>query len=361
MRCSTPAVRFVLFLLGAAIVLPGCSSAGNPVQAQNAPPVITSAQVNTGTGQLTVIGTGFGAAPTVQLGSLFPSVVSGTNTSVVVTSPANLNPGSYGLIVTNTSTSQTGSFVVAIGAVGPTGSAGPQGPQGIQGQVGSTGSVGPTGPQGPAGLQGPAGSTDEPVVAFSGIPDFGNGNDPLISHSSQPSFWQFTATGNFNLAGFDLFVATPPAGPGTITVNSIPNFSLANGPIVLKSLATTWDDSTPVSGDLATIGLANGTNRSNAIEILGFQSAQLITCRTVSGGTATETNVPLTVLQSQDSNLEYEIVAKSNVVNFYVNGALVATHTTNIPTTLLNALFLLSSTGESVIQITNVEFKQRPQ
>src|SRR5271169_6253496 len=123
MQNSNSALRSTLFLIGAAIVLSGCSSSGNPptVQAQSAAPVITSAQVNTAITQLTITGTGFGAAPTVQLGSQFPTVVSGTNTSVIVTLPANLNPGSYGLGVTNTATSQTGSFVVTIGAVGPAG------------------------------------------------------------------------------------------------------------------------------------------------------------------------------------------------------------------------------------------------
>jgi hypothetical protein len=167
MQNSTSNLRSILVLVGAAVVLYGCSSSGNSstVQAQSAAPVITSAQVNTATNQLTITGTGFGAAPTVQLGSQFPAVASSTNTSVIVTLPANLNPGSYGLAVTNTTTSQTGSFVVTIGAVGPTGPAGQQGLIGLTGATGATGLQGPigvtgaAGPAGPVGPQGPSGPT----------------------------------------------------------------------------------------------------------------------------------------------------------------------------------------------------------
>jgi hypothetical protein len=64
---------------------------------------------------------------------------------VVVTSPATLNPGSYALAVTNTTTNQTGTFVITLGAIGLTGPAGPEGPTGPQG---------PAGPLGPGGVNG---------------------------------------------------------------------------------------------------------------------------------------------------------------------------------------------------------------
>ena len=171
MQSSASAFRSVLLLVGAAVALSGCSSPGNSssVQAQSGAPVITSAQVNSGTGQLTITGTGFGAAPTLQLGSLFPTIISSTNTSVIVESPASLNPGSYGLTVTNTTTSQTGSFVVTLGAAGPTGPqglAGPQGPTGSQGPTGPTGQQGPAGPSGPQGPAGPSNLFSTTVGVF---------------------------------------------------------------------------------------------------------------------------------------------------------------------------------------------------
>ncbi len=140
-------------LLIVALTLTGCAQSPlkGPVQAQSSPPVIVSAQVNYLAGQLSITGSSFGAAPTVQLGSVFPTIVSSTTNTVIVALPANLNPGTYGLTVSNPATSQTGSFVVAIGAAGP---AGPQGPEGVQGPIGLTG---PAGPQGPPGVQGPVG------------------------------------------------------------------------------------------------------------------------------------------------------------------------------------------------------------
>ena len=117
------------------------------------------------------------------------------------------------------------------------------------------------------------------------------------------------------------------------------------------------------------VGLANGTNRNNAIEIVGFTKSLSLVCRTVFEGSVTETSVTLPTPPSLLSFYQYEIVAKSDVVKFYVNGSLVATHTTTIPTIELNAFFLTSHTGPSngtntdapQIIIRNVTFKQRPQ
>src|ERR1700676_5496300 len=114
-------MRALIFFVGVALTLTGCaqSSLKGSVQAQSSPPIIFSAQPNNSTGQLTITGSSFGTAPTVQLGTVFPAVVSSTTTTVIVTLPANLNPGSYGLTVSNTATSQTGSFIATIGAAGP--------------------------------------------------------------------------------------------------------------------------------------------------------------------------------------------------------------------------------------------------
>src|SRR6202035_3039666 len=154
-------MRILIFFVGVALTLPGCAqpSLNGPVQAQSLAPQIVSTQVNTSTGQLSIMGSGFGAAPSVQLGSVFPTIVSSTTTTVIVTLPTNLNPGSYRLTVNNTTTSQTGSAVVTIGAVGPVG---PQGPEGVPGRIGLTGPAGQAGVQGPQGIQGPIGPPGPP-------------------------------------------------------------------------------------------------------------------------------------------------------------------------------------------------------
>ena len=240
--------------------------------------------------------------------------------------------------------------------------------------------------------------------------------------SSQPRIWQAPAvSGLFFVTGAQLRVNAPlcsqttpfgtfpgpfgqtttgfPApGPGSAEVSSQTSFSLKNGEIVLESLVQTSvlnqpqtssvtftcsqngctagtpnpapAPGTPLPGDLVSVGLANGTDRSNAIEIAGFSISGSVICRTVAGGVATETTVPLAVVPNSfgsGGTDQYEIVAKSGVVSFYINGNLVATHTTNIPTTALNTLFSLSSTGSGggtylteSLNVSGVSFKQRP-
>jgi hypothetical protein len=152
MRLAT----LTLFVLPLAV---GCNSTSmGTAQAQSAALTIFSAQANQSTGQLTINGSNFGTAPTVTLGSSPATVVSSTATTVIVTLPSNLNPGSYGLTLTNTSTGQAGSFVVTIGAVGPVGPTGPPGAPGAIGPIGPVGPSGPTGPTGPAGPVGPPGA-----------------------------------------------------------------------------------------------------------------------------------------------------------------------------------------------------------
>lgn len=152
-------LRLFCAVISVGAILAGCSSSGGgsnngTVQAQSAAPVITSAQLINGGTQLAISGTSFGSSPTIQLGSLSTTVVSSSATSAVITLPGNINSGSYSLTVTNPATSQTGSFVVTIGAVGPQGPIGLQGPPGPQGQQGLQGPSGPQGPAGPGGING---------------------------------------------------------------------------------------------------------------------------------------------------------------------------------------------------------------
>ena len=163
--------------------------------AQSTPPVIVSATVSGG--QIAVTGQNFMpgfSEPIATLDNVPLPLVSVTNQTLVATMPTNLGPGSYLLIVTNSS-SQSNSFTVNVGAVGPTGPAGPghgrggtggaadggcdgtarrsgtygapwagggpagaAGPAGPVGPQGATGAAGPQGPAGPAGPQGATGA-----------------------------------------------------------------------------------------------------------------------------------------------------------------------------------------------------------
>jgi hypothetical protein len=133
-------------------------------------PMIVSAIQSTQTPQLTITGTNFGKAkPFVNLDNLPMTVLSYTDTLVVVTLPVSIQstPGTYKLSLTNNSVSddteeRTAYFAVAIGqpgSSGVTGPTGPTGPAGPAGPTGLTGLTGLTGATGAAGAAGPAGAT----------------------------------------------------------------------------------------------------------------------------------------------------------------------------------------------------------
>jgi hypothetical protein len=243
---------------------------------------------------------------------------------------------------------------------------GPAGPPGLTGPTGPAGPTGPTGPGGPAGVQGRPGPTGESVVAFSGIPDF----------STQSSVWNIPNGGvqgivpcYTNGKGSECSLLSPGDIPrSVVSANTIPSFSLANGTISLETLINTVDFSNVGAGDFAAVGLANGTDQNNAIEIVGFANngGGSLTCQTVSGGSTTQTNIPLTA-PPNTSLYQYEIIATTSSVQFYVNGVLVATHTTNIPTMPLNALFLVSTSQASTVgqypslYVSTTTFRQRSQ
>ena len=140
---------------------------------------------------------------------------------------------------------------------------------------------------------------------------------------------------------------TAGSDPGSVVVRGKRQASLSDGTLVFKArvLDAYAEESGGVYGDRQPRGLANGGDRSNAIEFVnaGGPGATLVACRTVSGGAVTE-NVA-DIGQWVRSPAVYQIVASSTEVKFYVNGVLECTHTTNIPTTPLNLYFSTSDGG----------------
>jgi hypothetical protein len=149
--------------------------------------------------------------------------------------------------------------------------------------------------------------------------------------------------------GMPTQVYAGPSGSGSITANSAANFSLANGTIHFQTLLAVYTE--------GAFGLANGADPTNSIEFV--VNGGYLTCKAKSGGT-TATEVIVTSTLSNTSFNQYQILATSTAARFYLNGSLVATITTNIPSTPLNALFSSSSQSsvESVLTIGNTEFKQ---
>ncbi len=129
-------------------------------------PFIVSTQFNaTSQSVLTISGTQFGAnSPAVYINNIALNIISYTDTQVTVNLPSGqsaLAPGTYvlllvrnGIEMSNTTTTNSATFLVTVGATGPQGPSGPAGPQGLQGSIGSAGAMGPQGQQ---GIQGPAG------------------------------------------------------------------------------------------------------------------------------------------------------------------------------------------------------------
>jgi hypothetical protein len=153
------------------------------IRAEAATPKIFSAAVNSSQSQITVAGQDFspaGLAPTVVFADSTLTVNAFTNTSVTAALPSGYSPGTYSLTLTN-SNSQSASFDVTLGAVGPTGPTGPAGPQGPAGPTGPRGPKGATGPQGPAG---PAGAPGTPAILSSECSPLGLIGSSLGPYSS---------------------------------------------------------------------------------------------------------------------------------------------------------------------------------
>jgi hypothetical protein len=156
----------------------GVTPAGAAVQ-----PVITAVttdyQVSPPT--ITISGKYFGGVtPTVTLDGTVLVVVTYTSSQVTALLPANLNPGSYQVSLTNHTLQLKTDFDATIGAAGPEGPAGPagatgaagpagsQGPAGATGATGAMGLTGATGPQGPQGAAGPTGATGPQGLTWQG-------------------------------------------------------------------------------------------------------------------------------------------------------------------------------------------------
>lgn len=184
------------------------------------------------------------------------------------------------------------------------------------------------------------GSLDLPVPIVIQRHEF----DTTATYFNTTTDWQIVTTGggvvNFDPTNSVIQMENPSGGGAAVRGRRQASLT---GTLVFKArVFDAYAESVGVYGDRQPRGLANGTDRSNAIEFVntssaGFPSNFHVGCRTVASGTATETGV--NIGQSVREPAVYEIVAKSNVARFYVNGVLVCTHTTNIPTTPLNIYF----------------------
>jgi Collagen triple helix repeat (20 copies)/Concanavalin A-like lectin/glucanases superfamily len=274
------------------------------------------------------------------------------------------------------------------GATGPQGSTGPQGPQGTTGSQGPTGSTGPQGPQGPTGPQGatgpqgPAGPSGAPIAdttqdgllrKVSGVvTDYVGGDNhchplPLVSGTQH----------SYEYDDFTVYypsVATPPlktklctidtsGGAGNaVSINTTTDYGdghvgVAN--LIAGTVANAWARcfagvtrirnhtltfralvQLPPS---ATVGetiqyavrISNnttsfaGTDYEASLFAIWAASGAVWVARTRSG--AANSDVGTGVLIATNTWYDVKIVLTATAANFYINGNLVATITTNLP------------------------------
>lgn len=218
------------------------------------------------------------------------------------------------------------------------------------------------GPQGEQGPPGPAGPIEELIVIQRHEFDT---TEPYFDTTID---WEVIVSG-----GADLFfdpsnslitmdTEQSPFTAGSVVVRGRRSASLNDGALVFKTRMTdAYAESCCVYGDAQPRGLANGTDRNNAIEFINVVApgAQGVGCRTVADGTATQTNVDIGQWVRRPA--VYQIVAKPTEVKFYVNGTLFCTHTTNIPTAPLNIYYGTgdSGAGNVPVGIDWVSFERR--
>lgn len=164
--------------------------------------------------------------------------------------------------------------------------------------------------------------------------------------------WTIATSGNgtvtANSAEDQVEMGTGVGGCDSATLQGNRQFSIGSGALIFRTRLAAYHDGA-VYGDGQPRGLANGTDRNNAIELVSISQPSTIQARTVAGGVATTTS--FAIPYSFADFVTYQIVATADEVKFYANGELVATHTTNIPTTPLNVLFNTTDSCASNVPI----------
>jgi hypothetical protein len=180
--------------------------------------------------------------------------------------------------------------------------------------------------------------------------------------SDQKSIPVLIAQDDFSFAGLKNFWNSSLSGKGVIQFNANGTLTLAtDGPNIggttiaqlyskkqksvnertLVFSAVVWTYRDAATDGVLPRGLVNGTDRNNAIEFININE-NTIQARTVSGGTATTTDYAVGAVVS--NFYSYTILASKSKVEFYFDGSLIATHTTNIPAVPLN-MYFDTSTG----------------
>jgi hypothetical protein len=225
-----------------------------------------------------------------------------------------------------------------------------QGPAGLTGAIGPQGAAGPAGldglagPQGPTGPEGPAAPGHVQIL-----------RDDFDSRFVKSELW----AGQVQVSDGYMRVEARDGASNLLRTDrrndSSPfTFPVSEGPLHLTMSLTG-------GGGGSSWGLASGVDRTNAIDFAwvgdGITGYQLAT-RTVDAGKATHTIIPITeTTQPYGPPVFYAIVAAADRVRFFINGALVAEHTANIPQVPLNFLVgVTSNTTDQPLVTMSIDF-----
>ena len=154
-----------------------------------------------------------------------------------------------------------------------------------------------------------------------------------------------SATLGFGWNNMDAISLNTVTGGNYIKIYSNKQKSVSEGKLIFTTCTYTYQDNGTAYGPLVR-GLVNGMDRSNAIEFTNT-SGSVIQARTVLGNAATTTDYNVGNVADLHT---FTIIATNKKVEFYVNGTLIATHTTNIPTAALNMYFDASTWSGNVPQ-----------
>lgn len=262
------------------------------------------------------------------------------------------------------------------GLPGADGEEGDPGPPGSAGAAGATGSIGPVGPQGPQGIPGNDADDGEPGVPGPTGPQGATGATGASGVSITSPFQRWGYSGKNNVTtttlqtlGFSNFASTANATTNSIQTDGSYNdlaTSAAAGNAARVETTVDWSRrqllgrlqwAMRTSADLTSQRIIQGWCSSAPTDsdtppndsavfryssVAGDANWQAITRDTTTNNTQ-NTGVSVTA----STRYEFEIRLKATTVEFYINGNLVATSSSNLPTTATDLGIRLYLIGQS--------------
>jgi hypothetical protein len=146
-----------------------------------------------------------------------------------------------------------------------------------------------------------------------------------------------TGLGTVSVAGGILDIVSGYGGSGSALVRSRRAFTLADTLVIFEGRISTYCEGVypGIYGDSQPRGLRVGNDANNAVEFISYDNST-VEARTVASGVDTLTDYTLPGGAMVNTWVTYRIEATSDSARYFVDGVLVTTHKTHIPTGRLN-------------------------